>query len=216
MDPSFSNKQQFSFITCGRNCPLSKWKAHFIEAVHIVFQWHCQPLLAAKILTAMTGDPLLTQAHHVDMFARGEGNEALLMKTGVALFSSCNFIPAGLFSDWCKSDFFLLLGRVCVSLLNMAGQLAAWQPLQGFPLPSWPLDDEILAPSVLTCSVPSHQAPVMETVSVACWHLSVTHKSTIHTCPLADSPTHTEITPGSPTTSCLLVSDTHFPPLSCS
>lgn len=190
MDPSFSNKQQFSFLTCGRNCPLSKWKPillklnifYFTDIVSHVSLW--KPLRPWPEI-------LCTPKRIMWTCLPVEKGKALFMMTCWFLFSSCNFIPAGLFSDWCKSFFFLLLGLAHISLLNMAGQLAAWQPLQGFPLPSWPLDDETLAPSVLTCSVPLCQAPVMETVSVACWHLSVTHKSTIHTCPLAHSTPHT-------------------------
>lgn len=58
---------------------------------------------------------------------------------------------------------------------------------------------------VLTWPVPSHQASVIETVSVARSHLSLTHKFPFtHMCHI-----HIQITSGLPTTSCLFVSYTH-------
>lgn len=53
---------------------------------------------------------------------------------------------------------------------------------------------------VLTWPVPSHQASVMETVSTARSHLSLTHKSSLLTCALTHTPTRSQITSGSPTT----------------
>lgn len=66
---------------------------------------------------------------------------------------------------------------------------------------------------VLTRPVPSHQASVMETVSVACSHLSLTHKTLLRMCALSFSfflslsliHTHRNHL-CSPTTSCLFVS----------
>lgn len=112
--------------------------------------------------------------------------------SAAAIFYQWVFGPIAAFQWPMQSGFIFVAWRSPRRLLVTAGLLAAWQPLQGFPLILWPLDDETLAPSVLTCSVLSHQAPVMETVSVARWHLSVTHESTIHmsTRPTPPTPTH--------------------------
>lgn len=173
---------------------------------------------------AMTGDPLLTRAHHADVFACGEGESSYEDRGDIVQqlqFSTSGSLDRSLlFNDRCKADFFLLLGQARAGFPIMVGPLATWQPLQGFPITLWPLDDETLAPSVLTCRVPSHQAPMMETVSEAHWHLSVTHKSTTHTCPLAQPPythAHTQKSPlahQQPPVS-LSLTNTHFPPPSC-
>lgn len=66
---------------------------------------------------------------------------------------------------------------------------------------------------VLTRTVPSHQASVMETVSVARSHLSLTHKSPYtHMCACSLAHSNTHVTSGSPTTSCLFLSYTHALP----
>lgn len=215
MDPSFSNKQQFSFLTCGRNCPLSNWKPillklnilYFTDIVSHVslwkplrpwpeilctpkrIMWTCLPVEKGKALFMKTG-------WHCSA-------AAILYQLGFSVTDAnrisfcCLDEPTSLCWTWQDS---WLRGSHCRVFLSHRG-LWMMKPL---PHLCWRVVSLRIRP--------------------LWWRLSAWHAGF---CPWLINPpythvhsltppTHIEITPGSPMTSCLLVSDTHFPPLSCS
>ncbi len=171
------------------------------------------------------GTSLLSHGHHVEVFACwGEKSFALVVMTKVTLFW-CRWLHLSEHCLWltdAKSDFIFFVcvwekaeDYLCPSMHSFADQCVGTvcETVCDFAVcvffsPIWPLDDETAAP-VFWHDLSLHIRPLW-------WRLSAWHA---RICPWLINPpnthvpahthTHTRITTGSPTTSCLFLSYTH-------
>lgn len=169
-------------------------------------------LAAWKSLRPWREDPRLARAHHADMFARGEREKLLLWREGWHCPTAGMLNRgAGGVSHWADANpntSRRVAKRASTLLTSVvtASRKVAWLG-GGFP----PL---IVASDWMEASAPPPSSDVSRPFALGLlwWRPPALHS---RVCPWLINPphahvhTHNEITPGSPTTSCLLVSDKH-------